>query len=97
MNKRKLGQLEVSAVGLGCMGMSGAYGSADQADAIATIRRALELGVTLLDTADFYGTRAGDNESLIGQALQGQSLRPALSVKFGPTRTPEGGWGPIAC
>jgi aryl-alcohol dehydrogenase-like predicted oxidoreductase len=95
MNKRKLGQLEVSAVGLGCMGMSGAYGSADQADAIATIRRALELGVTLLDTADFYGTRTGDNESLIGRALQGQSLRPALSVKFGPTRTPEGGWGPI--
>jgi aryl-alcohol dehydrogenase-like predicted oxidoreductase len=95
MNKRKLGQLEVSAVGLGCMGMSGAYGSVDQAEAIATIRRALELGVMLLDTADFYGTRAGENESLIGHALHGQSLRPALSVKFGPTRTRESGWGPI--
>jgi aryl-alcohol dehydrogenase-like predicted oxidoreductase len=95
MNTRKLGQLEVSAVGLGCMGMSGAYGSVDEAEAIATIRRALELGVTLLDTADFYGTHAGENESLIGRALQGQSMRPALSVKFGPTRTREGGWGPI--
>jgi aryl-alcohol dehydrogenase-like predicted oxidoreductase len=78
------------------MGMSGAYGSADQADAIATMRRALELGVTLLDTADFYGTRAYDNESLIGHALHGQSLRPALPVKFGPTRTREGGWRPTA-
>jgi aryl-alcohol dehydrogenase-like predicted oxidoreductase len=82
----------VSAIGLGCMGMSGLYGPSDERESIATIHAALEGGVTLLDTGDFYG--AGHNEMLIGKALAGKRRENALlSVKFGALRDPAGGWG----
>jgi aryl-alcohol dehydrogenase-like predicted oxidoreductase len=81
----------VSAFGLGCMGMSGMYGPADRAEGIATIHAALERGVTLLDTGDFYGM--GHNEMLIGEALKGgRREQVVLSVKFGALRDPAGGW-----
>jgi aryl-alcohol dehydrogenase-like predicted oxidoreductase len=75
-------------IALGCMGMSGMYGDADEAEAIATIDSALERGVTLLDTGDFYGM--GHNELLIGRALKGKRDRARLSVKFGALRGPDG-------
>ncbi|MGW5863766.1 aldo/keto reductase [Streptomyces sp. NPDC055239] len=78
---RRLGGLTVSAQGLGCMGMSHAYGAADDAQSIATIHRALDLGVTLLDTSDFYG--AGHNEELIGRALAGRREQAVVATKFG--------------
>jgi len=79
----------VSAVGLGCMGMSGMYGPADRAESIATIHAAMDAGVTLLDTGDFYGM--GHNEMLIGEALKGRDRDKALlSVKFGAQRDPTG-------
>ncbi|MFG2647589.1 aldo/keto reductase [Streptomyces sp. NPDC048436] len=79
---RRLGALTVSAQGLGCMGMSHAYGASDDAQSIATIHRALDLGVTLLDTSDFYG--AGHNEELIGRALAGGRRDEAvIATKFG--------------
>ncbi|MCX5380493.1 aldo/keto reductase [Streptomyces sp. NBC_00091] len=78
---RLLGSLEVSAQGLGCMGMSHAYGAADDTQSIATLHRALDLGVTLLDTADFYG--AGHNEELIGRAVAGRRDEVVLATKFG--------------
>ncbi|MFF1698049.1 aldo/keto reductase [Streptomyces sp. NPDC058257] len=78
---RRLGELTVSAQGLGCMGMSHAYGAADDAQSIATIHRALDLGVTLLDTSDFYG--AGHNEELIGRALAGRREQAVVATKFG--------------
>ena len=79
---------------LGCMGMSGIYGPADDAESVATIHEALDRGVTLLDTGDFYGS--GRNELLIGRALQGRRREQVLlSVKFGAMRTPGGGWGPF--
>ncbi|MFJ9706290.1 aldo/keto reductase [Streptomyces sp. NPDC101234] len=85
---------KASAIGLGCMSMAGYYGDVDRTEAIATIHAALEAGVTLLDTADFYGT--GDNEALIGEALRTApaSLRTQAqtSVKFGALRDPDGGW-----
>ncbi len=81
----------VSALGLGCMGMSGMYGPADRAEGIATLHAALEAGVTLLDTGDFYGM--GHNEMLIGEALRGRDRDSVvLSVKFGALRDPAGGW-----
>ncbi|HTX08524.1 MAG TPA: aldo/keto reductase [Solirubrobacteraceae bacterium] len=81
----------VSAFGLGCMGMSGVYGAADRDEAIATIRAALNDGITLLDTGDFYGM--GHNELLIADALASQSRDEALiSVKFGAQRGPDGSW-----
>ncbi len=81
----------VSQIGLGCMGMSGMYGPADRAESIATIHAALEAGVTLLDTGDFYGM--GHNEMLIGEALQGVARDKAVvSVKFGALRGPGGEW-----
>src|ERR1700722_8930381 len=83
-----------AALGLGCMGMSGLYGPSDRAESIATIHAALEAGVTLIDTGDFYGS--GHNEMLIGDALASAppSRRDAamLSVKFGALRDPAGGW-----
>ena len=79
----------VSAIGLGCMGMSALYGTADRAESIATIHAALDAGVTLLDTGDYYA--AGDNELLIGEALRGRDRsRAAISVKFGVLRGPDG-------
>jgi aryl-alcohol dehydrogenase-like predicted oxidoreductase len=93
MQHRQLGAAgpRVSAIGLGCMGMSGMYGPADRAESIATIHAALDAGVTLLDTGDFYG--AGHNEMLIGEALKGGKRDGALlSVKFGALRDPPGGW-----
>jgi aryl-alcohol dehydrogenase-like predicted oxidoreductase len=81
----------VSPVGLGCMGMSGVYGTADRDESIATIHAALEAGVTLLDTGDFYGM--GHNEMLIADALAGRNRDQVLiSVKFGAQRGPDGSW-----
>jgi aryl-alcohol dehydrogenase-like predicted oxidoreductase len=84
---------EVFPLALGCMGMSGMYGGADEQESIATIHEALERGVNLLDTGDFYG--AGRNELLIGKALAGKRDKALLSVKFGGLRTPDGGWGGV--
>jgi aryl-alcohol dehydrogenase-like predicted oxidoreductase len=82
----------VSALGLGCMGMSpGIYGSADDGESVATIRAALDAGVTLIDTGDFYGM--GHNEMLIREALAGVRDRAFISVKFGALRAPDGAWG----
>jgi aryl-alcohol dehydrogenase-like predicted oxidoreductase len=81
----------VSALGLGCMGMSDLYGPADEAESVSTIRAALDAGVTLLDTGDFYGM--GHNELLIRDALKGRTREGlVLSVKFGVLREPGGGW-----
>jgi aryl-alcohol dehydrogenase-like predicted oxidoreductase len=80
-----------SAVGLGCMGMSGVYGAADRDEAIATIHAALDAGVTVLDTGDFYGM--GHNELLVADALAGRRREEILiSVKFGAQRGPDGNW-----
>jgi aryl-alcohol dehydrogenase-like predicted oxidoreductase len=81
-----------SALGLGAMGMSGMYGPSDRAESIATLHAALDAGITLIDTGDFYGS--GHNEMLIGEALRASSKRDAalLSVKFGGLRDPAGGW-----
>jgi aryl-alcohol dehydrogenase-like predicted oxidoreductase len=81
----------VYPLALGCMGMSGMYGASDDAESIATIHEALEAGVSVLDTGDFYGS--GHNEMLIARALAGRRDRVLLSVKFGALRTPDGGWG----
>ncbi|MFE7035435.1 aldo/keto reductase [Streptomyces sp. NPDC057621] len=85
---------QVSALGLGCMGMSALYGDADRGEAVATIHAALEAGVTLLDTGDFYGM--GHNEMLIGEALRSAPAarreQALVSVKFGALRDPEGRW-----
>ena len=80
MNTRKLGTLEVSALGLGCMGMSAFYGSADEGEAIATIRRALELGINFIDTAQLYGPLT--NEELVGKALGGHRDEYVIATKF---------------
>src|SRR5277367_980442 len=93
MRRRKVGRggPEVGELGLGCMGMSDFYGPADRAESLATIGAALEKGVTLLDTGDFYG--AGHNEMLIAEALRGRRRENVvLSVKFGALRDPSGGW-----
>lgn len=82
MPTRRLGALTVSAQGLGCMGMSDAYGTSDDATSTATVHRALDLGVTLLDTSDYYGN--GHNEELLGRALAGHRREQAvLATKFG--------------
>lgn len=80
----------VFPIGLGCMGMSGMYGSSDESESLATIHAALDAGVTLLDTGDFYGM--GHNEMLIARAIQGKRDRVQLSVKFGALRGPDGSW-----
>ncbi|MGA6163827.1 aldo/keto reductase [Amycolatopsis magusensis] len=84
MEDRKLGSLTVSAQGLGCMGMSEFYGRGDDAESIATIHRALDLGVTLLDTADMYGF--GRNEELVGRAIADRRDQVVLATKFGIVR-----------
>lgn len=90
MDHRTLGKSGpgVSAMGLGAMGMSDAYGPTDRSESIATLHAALEAGVTLIDTGDFYGM--GHNEMLIGEALQGRRDNAVLSVKFGAQRGPDG-------
>ncbi|USX20623.1 aldo/keto reductase [Oxalobacteraceae bacterium OTU3REALA1] len=93
MQTRKLGRTgpQVSQLGLGLMGMSDLYGPADRAESLATIRAALDAGVTLLDTGDFYGM--GHNELLLGEALQaGGRDNVNISVKFGAMRDPAGNW-----
>jgi aryl-alcohol dehydrogenase-like predicted oxidoreductase len=81
MKRRKLRDLEVSAIGLGCMGMSFAYGSADETESLATIERALELGIDFLDTADIYGPHT--NEELVGRAIKGRREKFVIATKFG--------------
>ena len=92
MERRGLGSqgLEVSAEGLGCMGMSEFYGPTDEAEAIATIHRALDLGVDFLDTADIYGPFT--NERLVGRALAGRRHEVVLATKFGNQRREDGSW-----
>jgi aryl-alcohol dehydrogenase-like predicted oxidoreductase len=93
MQTRQLGVTgpRVSALGLGCMGMSGMYGPSDRAQSMATIHAALDAGITLLDTGDFYGM--GHNEMLLGEALKGVAReRFLVSVKFGAMRDPAGAW-----
>src|ERR671929_1264577 len=88
MQQRRLDGLEVSALGLGCMGMSEFYGDADEAESIRTIHRALELGVTLLDTADMYGV--GHNERLVGRAITDRREQAIVATKFGNVRGEDG-------
>ena len=84
----------MSELGLGCMGMSGVYGIADDRESVATIHAALDAGITLLDTGDFYGS--GQNEMLIGRAIAGMRREEIqLSVKFGGLRDPNGQWGGV--
>lgn len=96
MNNRSLGTTgpQVSALGLGCMGMSALYGEADRTESAATVHAALEAGVTLLDTGDFYAM--GHNEMLIGEALRtapsARREQALVSVKFGALRDPDGNW-----
>jgi len=89
---RKLGATgpEVFPIALGCMGMSGMYGAADETESVATIYAAIDAGVNLLDTGDFYGM--GHNEMLIGRALRIERDEMMLSVKFGAQRAPNGVW-----
>jgi aryl-alcohol dehydrogenase-like predicted oxidoreductase len=92
VERRRLGSkgLEVSAQGLGCMGMSEFYGEGDESESIATIHRAIDLGVTFLDTADMYGV--GANERLVGRAIADRRDRVELATKFGNERNPDGSW-----
>jgi aryl-alcohol dehydrogenase-like predicted oxidoreductase len=92
MEQRTLGGqgLRVSALGLGCMGMSQSYGPADEQESVATIHRALDLGVTFLDTADMYGPFT--NERLVGRAIAGQRDEVVLATKFGNERREDGSW-----
>lgn len=89
MIRRRMGELEVSAIGLGCMGMTPIYGTPDEGEAIATVHRAIELGVDMIDTADAYAN--GRNEELVGRALKGmQRDKVVLATKFGNIRYPDG-------
>ena len=92
MERRRLGGqgLEVSALGLGCMGMSEFYGKADESEAITTIQRALDLGLTFLDTADMYGPFT--NERLVGKAIADRRDEVELATKFGNERREDGSW-----
>jgi aryl-alcohol dehydrogenase-like predicted oxidoreductase len=90
MQTRHLGSLTVSAIGLGCMGMSEFYGTADEAESIATIHRSIDLGCTFLDTADMYGPFT--NELLVGRAIAGRRDEVVLATKFGNERREDGSW-----
>lgn len=92
MKTRKLGNqgLTVSELGLGCMGMSEFYGAASEQESISTIHRALDLGVTMLDTADMYGPFT--NERLVGRAIKGYRDKVIVATKFGNVRTEDGGF-----
>src|SRR6266480_1780036 len=92
MKQRKLGRGGplVSAIGLGCMGMSEFYGDGDDQESIAVIHRALDLGVNFLDTADMYGPFT--NEQLVGRAIRGRRDQVVLATKFGNERNPDGSW-----
>ena len=95
LEKRKLGSqgLTVSALGLGCMGMSEFYTGRDDAESIATIHRAIDLGCTFLDTADVYGPHI--NEELVGRAIKGRRNEITLATKFGNVRGPDGSWAGV--
>src|SRR5436190_1380856 len=86
MEHRKLRDLDVSALGLGCMGMSDFYGPGDETESLATIDRALDLGINFLDTADMYGPHK--NEELVGRALRGRRDKAVVATKFGIVRDP---------
>src|ERR1043165_7063631 len=90
MQTRELGRskLFVSALGLGCMGMSDFYGTGEEAESIATIHRAIELGATFVDTADIYGL--GSNEELVGKAIKDRRSQVMLATKFGNVRAADG-------
>jgi aryl-alcohol dehydrogenase-like predicted oxidoreductase len=88
MGRSKLGALEVSAIGLGCMSMTPIYGVPDPEEAVATLHRALDLGIDFIDTSDAYG--AGANEDLVGRALKGRRDKYILATKFGNIRLPDG-------
>ena len=90
MHHRTLGHssLEVSAIGLGCMSMSGVYGPGDDVESVAVIQRALDLGVTFLDSSDMYGW--GHNEELLGRAIKGRRAQAVVATKFGQVRSPDG-------
>ena len=96
MEQRKLGQsgLSVSALGLGCMGMSEFYGPRSDTESVATIHRALDLGINLLDTADIYGL--GHNEELIGRAIRDRREHVVLATKFGNVRGADGNRSALA-
>lgn len=95
METRKLGSegLVVSALGLGCMGMSEFYAGRDDAESIATVHRAIDLGCTFLDTADVYGV--GENELLVGRAIKGRRDQVVLATKFGNVRGPDRAWAGV--
>jgi aryl-alcohol dehydrogenase-like predicted oxidoreductase len=92
MTRRRLGRLEVGAVGLGCMSMTPIYGEPSEPEAIATIHRAIELSVDLIDTSDAYGAN-GSNEVLVGRAIKGRRDKVVLATKFGNIRLPDGSPG----
>src|SRR5713101_3659704 len=96
MEQRALGTqgLVVSTLGLGCMGMSEFYGPGDETESIATIHRAIELGVTFLDTADVYGPFT--NEQLVGRAIRGRRGEVVIATKFGNVRGPDGSFQGIS-
>src|ERR1700682_457603 len=94
MKPRKLASLAVSAMGLGCMGMSEFYGSGDDAQSISTLHRAFDLGINFLDTADMYGPFK--NEELVGRALRGRRDSVVVATKFGNMRGADGSFAGIS-